>query len=54
MPLDEQRRYAQAYQQIVDFAGRAAATAATAADLAQTAIDGLTAGALLPQTRPTR
>jgi hypothetical protein len=54
MPLDEQRRYAQAYRQIVDFAGRADATAATAADLAQTAIDGLTAGALLPQTRPTR
>ena len=54
MPLDEQRRYAQAYRQITEFAGRVDAIAATAADLADVAIDGLTAGVLLPQTRVTR
>jgi len=53
MPLDEQRRYAEAYRAIVDFGGRADAIAATAMDVLRTAIDGLTAGALLP-TPPKR
>jgi N-6 DNA Methylase len=54
IPLDEQRAYADAYQRVMDFSDRVEALATAADDVARATIDGLTAGALLPDSTARR
>lgn len=49
VPLDEQRRYGDAFRRLMEFAGKAEQVATVAADAVSTAIYGLTSGVFAPE-----
>jgi hypothetical protein len=49
LPLDEQRRYGQAFRRLVEFETALARAAEQGRDLARAVSDGLSAGALVPE-----